>query len=69
MYIKEGDVNKVACASSECIKAERKTTEAEVSMVVSEHGLLRWKWLVAKKAIEKGKITSSRTGCYTLFRR
>lgn len=60
LHIKEGDVEKVACANAECVKAKRQVGEAEVRMVMSDAEVLRWKWLKLKKAVENGEPASLR---------
>lgn len=54
MCINEGDVDRVGCPDPECIKKGRKLSEEDVSRVVSEQELERWKWLKTKKQLELG---------------
>ncbi|KJA25944.1 hypothetical protein HYPSUDRAFT_340249 [Hypholoma sublateritium FD-334 SS-4] len=52
MCIGEGDVDRVGCPDPECVKEGRKSSEEDVSRVVSEQELERWKWLKTKKQLE-----------------
>lgn len=54
--IAEGDVGRVACADEQCVKEGRQAEENEVRRVVSDDEVIRWKWLRAKKIMEKGMI-------------
>ncbi|KAH8120636.1 hypothetical protein DFH11DRAFT_1499658 [Phellopilus nigrolimitatus] len=51
--IAEGSVERVGCADPDCVKEAREANEEEVRRVVSDKEVIRWKWLKAKKAIEK----------------
>ncbi|EJF66506.1 hypothetical protein BD309DRAFT_909405 [Dichomitus squalens] len=53
LCIKEGDVGRVGCPDPGCVKEQREANEEEVRRVVTEEEVLRWKWLRAKRAVEK----------------
>ena len=56
MCISEGDVERVGCPDPECVKEGKKSSEEDISRVVSEQELERWKWLKTKKQLELGPL-------------
>jgi hypothetical protein len=52
----EGDVGRVGCPDPECVKANREAIEEEVTRVVGEEDVKRWRWLREKRALEKGSF-------------
>lgn len=58
LCIKEGDVGRVGCPDPECVKERREATEEEVRRVVTEGEVLRWRWLRATRALERGMTAS-----------
>ncbi|KAJ7597283.1 RWD-domain-containing protein, partial [Mycena floridula] len=53
LCIKEGDVERVGCPDSDCIKAKRLVNEEELAQVVNYEEVQRWRWLKEKLAIER----------------
>jgi len=53
LYITEGDVVRVGCLDSQCVKEGQEATEDEVRRVVTEEEVRRWKWLREKKSAER----------------
>lgn len=53
LCIQEGDVGRVGCPDPECVKAGREATEDEVARVATADEVLRWKWLRAKRTLER----------------
>lgn len=64
MCIEEGDVGRVTCPDPECVKQGAEAVEEEVTRVVTEVELQRWRWLREKRNLEKGK-----PDCYSDFPR
>lgn len=54
LCIKEGDVGRVGCPDPECVKKGNEAKEEDVRRVVSDDEIKRWKWLLAKREVEKG---------------
>ena len=54
MCISEGDVDRVGCPHSECVKKNRKADEEEVARVVSDAEVCRWRWLREKRDVDRG---------------
>ena len=55
LYVAEGDITRVGCLDSQCVKDGQEATEEEVRRVVTEEEVRRWKWLREKQATERGK--------------
>ncbi|KAF8203302.1 hypothetical protein BJ912DRAFT_943537 [Pholiota molesta] len=53
MCISEGDVDRVGCPDPDCVKVRRKASGEDVSRVVTELELQRWKWLTTKQELER----------------
>ena len=59
MCITEGDVDRVGCPDPECVKKKREADEEEVSRVVNDAEVRRWKWLKEKRAFDRGSLLLS----------
>lgn len=55
LCITEGDVGRVGCPDSACVKEGREASEEEVRRVVTEDEVRRWKWLRQKRLTDKGR--------------
>lgn len=51
--IREGDIGRVGCPDPVCVKAGHEAGEEDVARVVEEEEVTRWKWLRAKRALER----------------
>lgn len=51
--IREGDIGRVGCPDPGCVKAGDEAGEGEIVRVVEEEEVKRWKWLRAKRALER----------------
>lgn len=51
--IAEGDISRVGCPDPACVKAVHEAGEDDVVRVVKEDEMSRWKWLRAKRALER----------------
>lgn len=56
MCISEGDIDRVGCPDPDCVKVGRKASGEDVSRVVTELELQRWKWLTTKQELERGLL-------------
>lgn len=53
LCITEGDVGRVGCPDTACVKESREATEEEVRRVVTEDDVRRWKWLRQKRLTDR----------------
>jgi len=53
LCITEGEVQRVGCPDPGCVKAGSEAKEEDLWRVVSEDNVKRWRWLRAKRAVEK----------------
>ncbi|KAG1889377.1 hypothetical protein F4604DRAFT_839128 [Suillus subluteus] len=51
--IREGDIGRVGCPDPVCVKAGHEASEEDIARVVDEEEVKRWKWLRAKRALER----------------
>lgn len=54
MCIAEGDVDRVGCPDPACVKERKLASEEEITRVVSEVEVQRWRWLKSKQELERG---------------
>jgi E3 ubiquitin-protein ligase RNF14 len=54
LCISEGEIDRVGCPNTECVKAGLEATEEEVQMVVTDEELSRWSWLRKKRELDQG---------------
>jgi E3 ubiquitin-protein ligase RNF14 len=54
MCITEGDVDRVGCPDPVCVKEGRLASEEEITRVVSESEVQRWRRLKSKQELERG---------------
>lgn len=55
LSISEGDIGKVGCPDPECVKEHKEASENEVSLIVTDKELERWRWLRDKRDAELGE--------------
>lgn len=65
--IAEGDIGRVGCPDPGCVKAGHEAGEEDVVRVVNEEEVKRWKWLRAKRVLERdpGMVHCPVTFCQT----
>lgn len=54
-HIAEGSVSKVGCPYEKCVKEGRQASATDVQNVLAENEVTRWRWLLQKQELERGK--------------